>query len=718
MREKATLPDPGEVETISRAAVEMVPYGIWVAGPEGDILYISDLFLDLIGMTLDECQQSGWLCRLHPEDIEPMLADRARCIATGEPWNREFRILGTDGEYHTIQSRGTPIKDDNNNGEVVLWAGVNLDGDARPAEEKQARRMEVLSRISGVIGKEEANLQEICQQVVAWMSDGFRHPERISAQIVIGRAVFMTGDDHPGRIVAPLSSAKGVTGYLKVEYRGPLPQGTDPFKPQERDFVRTIAAMIESVLVREETKAALRSLERRHRLLYNQMLESIVLFEIVRDSAGEPVDYRCIEINDPAEDEIGYGRDEVIGKTFFEFLPDASPELRAVLRRVAKGGRPECCETYCRKLDGYYKVRVYQPHHDQVVLVVHNITSQKRAEEALRESEEKYRMLTETARDAIIVHDARTFLYANPAARDLFGAERPEDLVGMSVIDRVHPDARGEIQARMSEVVRGRVFPPQEIQILRLDGKVVPVELYASPVSYNGMQLAQVVMRDITRRKRLEATLRRNAKMFQRIFNHSPIGIEYYSPGGRLLHINQASLRIFGIPDKRDLAGYNFFKDPSTPAGVRERLMSGEEVHYTVPVDLDHARQAGIYPTTRTGTIYVAVYARPVHERKTGPLTGILVQMQDVTDRMRMKEQREQAFHQIEQNIEQFAVLADHIRQPLQVILGMADLIDEEAASEKIREQVGRINDIVGELDEGWIESREIREFLRRNELL
>src|SRR5690606_33835653 len=109
--------------------------------------------------------------------------------------------LGTDGEYHTIQSRGTPIKDDNNNGEVVLWAGVNLDGDARPAEEKQARRMEVLSRISGVIGKEEANLQEICQQVVAWMSDGFRHPERISAQIVIGRAVFMTGDDHPGRIV-------------------------------------------------------------------------------------------------------------------------------------------------------------------------------------------------------------------------------------------------------------------------------------------------------------------------------------------------------------------------------------------------------------------------------------------------------------------------------------------------------------------------------------
>jgi len=79
---------------------------------------------------------------------------------------------------------------------------------------------------------------------------------------------------------------------------------------------------------------------------------------------------------------------------------------------------------------------------------------------------------------------------------------------------------------------------------------------------------------------------------------------------------------------------------------------------------------------------------------------------------------RRQAYEQIQQNIEQFAILGDHVRQPLQVILGMADLADDARMSEKIREQVERINGIVKQLDEGWVESRDIREFLRRNELV
>ena len=714
--------DPDETGAIPPAVNESIPYGIWIAGPEGDILHISDSFLDLIGMTIDECRQPEWLRLLHPEDMGAVLADRARCIASGECWNREFRVLGTDGEYHTIQSRGMPLRNDE--GEVLLWAGVNLDGQQKlqpraPGRERQARRMETLSRISGVIAQGEGNLQEICRQVVAWMPDGFRHPELISARIIIGGAVFMTGDDNHRRIVAALPAERGVAGYLEVEYQGPLPRGTrDLFKPQERNFVHTVAVMIGNVIAREETKAALKSLERQHRLLSDQILESIILMETVRDNFGEPVDYRCIAINSRAEEEIGYGRDEVIGKTFFEFFPGTSPELRAMLCRVAKTGTPEHGEAHCQKLDGYYEVRAYRPQCNQLALIVNDITVQKKTEEALRESEEKYRMLVETARDAIIVHDTKTFLYANPAAGALFGAERPEDLVGMNFIDRVHPDNRDQIRARMSEVISGEIPLPQEVQILRLDGSAVPVESATSPVAYSGKKMVQVTMRDISRRKRYEAALRRNGERFRRLFNQSPIGIEYYNPEGRLLHINRASLAIFGIPGRRDVIGYNLFEDPSTPAWAWERFRRGDEAHYTIPVDLDLARRDGTYPTTRTGTIYVDVHASPMHDRKTGVLKGILVQIQDVTDRVRMEDQRQQAFTQIEQNIEQFAILADHIRLPLQVILGTADLIDEDEASERIREQVERINSIVRQLDKGWIASREIREFLRRNELL
>lgn len=390
-------PDPDETGAIPPAVSESIPYGIWIAGPEGDILHISDSFLDLIGMTIDECQQLEWLRLLHPEDMGAVLADRARCIASGECWNYEFRVRGADGEYHTIQSRGMPIRNDE--GEILLWAGVNLDLDGQqklqpraPGRERLARRMETLSRISRVIAQGEGNLQEICRQVVAWMPDGFRHPELISARIIIGRAVFMTGDDNPRRIVAALPSERGVAGYLEVEYQGPLPQGAwDLFKPQERNFVHTVAVMIGNVIAREEAREALRSLERQHHLLFDHVLESIFLLETVSDSAGEPVDYRCIAINNRAEEEIGYGRDEIIGKTFFEFFPNTFSELRLLLHRVAKTGTPEHSEAHCRGLARYYEVRAYRPQHNQIALIINDITVQKKTEEALRESEEKYR---------------------------------------------------------------------------------------------------------------------------------------------------------------------------------------------------------------------------------------------------------------------------------------------------------------------------------------
>lgn len=708
----------------AEAPGEAASYGTWVCGPMGDVLYLADSLLDLIGMTFDEYRQFGLVSRLHPDDAGPVLADWGRCIATGGRWDRRFRVLGADGEYHTVRSRGIPVG--NEEGEVLLWAGVNLDADGRtelrqhPPEKTRGRRIQALSEISGVIARGEGTLQETWQRVVARMPDGFRHPERIVARIVIGRAAFTTsGNDHPARIVAEIPSGDGVAGYLEVEYQGAPPQDMKGrFRPQERDFVHAVAAMLGTAIAREETKAALRSLEKQFRLLSDQMQESVCLLEIVRDGAGEPIDYRCIDINDQAEREIGYQRSEVAGKTLFKFFPGSSPEFRVLLHHVATTGAPGHCETRCRKLGGHYNLRAYLPQPNRIVLIVNDVTVQKKAEEALRESEEKYRTLVETARDAILVHDTQTFLYANPAARDLFGAERPEDLVGLSVIDRVHPDARDEIGERMVEVCRGKIFPPRETQILRLDGSPVPIESAASPVAYHGKKMVQVVMRDITRRKRYEAALRRTGERFRRIFNQSPVGIEYYNPEGRLLHINRASLAIFGIPSRRDVMGYNLFEDPSTPTWARERFRRGDEVHYTIPVDMDLARQVGAYPTTRSGTIFIDVHASPVHDRKTGILKGILVQIVDVTDRVWMEDQRQQAFYQIEQNIEQFAVLADHIRLPLQVILGTADLIEDEEAAKKIRKQVERINGIVKQLDEGWVESREIREFLRRNELL
>jgi signal transduction histidine kinase len=90
----------------------------------------------------------------------------------------------------------------------------------------------------------------------------------------------------------------------------------------------------------------------------------------------------------------------------------------------------------------------------------------------------------------------------------------------------------------------------------------------------------------------------------------------------------------------------------------------------------------------------------------------------DISDRKMVEALRSEAVNRIERNIEQFAILADHIRQPLQVLLARADLMDDEETAEKVREQVRRIDGYIKDLDRGWIESRKIREFLQRHEMM
>jgi len=79
-----------------------------------------------------------------------------------------------------------------------------------------------------------------------------------------------------------------------------------------------------------------------------------------------------------------------------------------------------------------------------------------------------------------------------------------------------------------------------------------------------------------------------------------------------------------------------------------------------------------------------------------------------------MEEVEAKAFLQIEKNIEQLAILGDHIRNPLAVIVGIADL-EGWATSENIIQQARIIDQIITQLDRGWIESEKIREFLKKN---
>lgn len=134
---------------------------------------------------------------------------------------------------------------------------------------------------------------------------------------------------------------------------------------------------------------------------------------------------------------------------------------------------------------------------------------QQEAEQALRESEERYRMLVELSPDTIAIYCDGQIVYINRAGVQLLGAKKPEDIIGRSIYDFVDHDHTEAIvnQPLAKESNHNQSVTLLERQLMRLDSKIIDVEIAGIPTSYNGRDAIQVIIRDISDRKQAEAQL-------------------------------------------------------------------------------------------------------------------------------------------------------------------------------------------------------------------
>jgi PAS domain S-box-containing protein len=132
-------------ESLYRAVGESIDYGVWVCEPDGRNVYASDSFLKLIGITQEQCSGFGWGDALHPDDAERTIAAWKRCVETGGPWDIEHRFRDTEGNWHPILARGVAVRGDD--GEIICWAGINLDISRRKRAEDELRASEELFRL-------------------------------------------------------------------------------------------------------------------------------------------------------------------------------------------------------------------------------------------------------------------------------------------------------------------------------------------------------------------------------------------------------------------------------------------------------------------------------------------------------------------------------------------------------------------------------------------
>jgi diguanylate cyclase (GGDEF)-like protein/PAS domain S-box-containing protein len=225
---------------------------------------------------------------------------------------------------------------------------------------------------------------------------------------------------------------------------------------------------------------------------------------------------RLVRVNQTELSMLGHDAEEMVGRFAWEFVVERISK-EAFAAKIAGTMPLAPFERTFRRKDGKHLPVMLEERllYDDagracgIRTTVFDITARKRAEQALRESEERYRRLVELSPDAIVVHSRGRLVFANSAAVRLFGAEKAQDLISQRAMDLVHPDSRELVREQGRRIrEQGAILPLVEQKIVRLDGSPVDVEVAAMPLVYEDAPAVQAMIRDITMRRLAEAQIR------------------------------------------------------------------------------------------------------------------------------------------------------------------------------------------------------------------
>jgi PAS domain S-box-containing protein len=288
---------------------------------------------------------------------------------------------------------------------------------------------------------------------------------------------------------------KWVVGRGKVT--GSLPDGS----------CKRISGTLQDITARKQVERELQESEDRYRSLAEASRD--LIFVIDRDDRVEYVNsYAAAIMGLPADHVIGQKRSAL-------FSGEQGQHQAQGLRRVFETGKPGRSEG-AMEISGsvhwfdHFLMPIKNPNGmvTSVLGVSRDITGRKQTEQALQESEERYRKLVEILPDAVFLHQDGRIIYANQAAVHILGATNEHDLLGKNILDFVKPEYRDVVRGHIARDLHGEVTPSLELQMSRVDGSPIVVEGRGVATTIDGRPSVLVVVNDIAERKRIEEVRR------------------------------------------------------------------------------------------------------------------------------------------------------------------------------------------------------------------
>ncbi len=409
-----------------------------------------------------------------------------------------------------------------------------------------------------------ANSMIVCLDADAKITVFNRECERVTGyrrEEVLGKRwpqLFLPPDERPDELKY---FAKWVRAHPGDRYEGPvltksgeirtiLWSNTAILGPRERDV--TAIAIGHDITERKRAEDALRASEETALALLNAPHDIALLI----DPNG-----MIQALSEATAKKLGKDASELIGTYAFDLLPpDVSARRKSMTRKVVRSGKPVRFEDEREGIwwdSNVYPVFDAKGKVARLAVFAHDITERKRAEEALRENEEKYRLLVESQTDLVVKVDlAGRFLFVSPSYCEMFG-KTEEELLGQKFMPLVHEDDRKKTAEAMENLYKPPYTCYVEQRALTKHGWRWLAWADKAVLDERNDVIAIVgVGRDITDKKQADEALRAAEKRYRTLVETAQEGIGIVDTKENLVFINQAFAYLLGY--KRDeLLGKN-----------------------------------------------------------------------------------------------------------------------------------------------------------------
>ncbi len=345
-------------------------------------------------------------------------------------------------------------------------------------------------------------------------------------------------------------------------------------------------------------------------------------------------------VNPIFEEMLGYTSQELIGKPTSDYIhPDDRDRVVQEAIASLKGNLKSLHEFRIIKRDGsivwvFEKVASMKFKAKRAALAIAlDVTDLKHAEQALRESEEKMKIVFDSLKDGIVVTDLQVnMLQVNEAARRLAGYPTKEVMIGRNALDFITAEDIEKALKPMSEAVKGRPIDWGDFKLRSKTGELFDAEVGVSMLHDANGNLAGFVtiIHDVTERKRMENLLRASEEKLRFMFESIGDGIVVTDLEGKIVDENLAGLRMSGYSNKEEVIGHDGL------AFIAEKDRDEAKLSLLKSLEEDKSNTTEFTLTGKDGDEFEGEISAAVSRDNAGNPTGFICVIRDITARKKM----------------------------------------------------------------------------------